>query len=292
MKGTLAYLGLAFGLAWLAWEIPIRLLGAEPGPASQLILLPGGLAPAVAAFIVRRLVTREGFADTGLRPNLRRSWRVYLVAWLHPLAVIGVVVILAAGLGVSQPDLTLGRALDTLAPGVAPARGLPPALWLIIPVQLLITSVVVSPLLFGEEFGWRGYLQPRLFPGKPIAAAVATGLIWSAWHLPLNLRGYNDPSRSVLGLIAFTGSCIFLSLIFGWVHNRAGSIWAPSLAHAASNSLGGSIAFLLFVGGPNWVWVSYVGLLAWIPMTAFCAWILLRGGPREESSVVSHQSSV
>src|SRR3989304_6048101 len=158
MKGTLAYLVLAFGLAWLAWEIPIRLLGVQPGPAAQLILLPGGLAPAVAAFIVRRWVTRQGFADAGLRLNLRRSWRVYLVAWLHPLAIIGVVVILAAGLGVSQPDFTLGRALETLAPGAAPAGGLPPALWLIIPVQLLITSVVVSPLLFGEEFGWRGYL--------------------------------------------------------------------------------------------------------------------------------------
>ena len=95
----------------------------------------------------------------------------------------------------------------------------------------------------------------------------------------MNLRGYNDPSRSVVGLIAFTGSCIFLSLIFGWLHNRSGSIWAPSLAHAASNSLGGSIAFLLFVGGPNWVWVSYVGLLAWIPMAAICAWILLRARP-------------
>jgi len=43
-------------------------------------------------------------------------------------------------------------------------------------------SVLVAPLVLGEELGWRGYLQLRLFPAQPFLAALATGLIWGVWH--------------------------------------------------------------------------------------------------------------
>ena len=42
----------------------------------QLLILPGAFAPALAAYLVRAFVTREGFADAGLKPGLRR-WRPY-----------------------------------------------------------------------------------------------------------------------------------------------------------------------------------------------------------------------
>ena len=45
-------------------------------------LFVGAFAPAVAGFIVRKWITREGFAGAGLRPNLRK-WPYYLVAWLY-----------------------------------------------------------------------------------------------------------------------------------------------------------------------------------------------------------------
>ncbi len=44
------------------------------------------VAPAIACFVVRRWVTREGFGDAGLRPNLRR-WPLYLLALAWPFAV-------------------------------------------------------------------------------------------------------------------------------------------------------------------------------------------------------------
>ena len=59
--------------------------------------------------------------------------------------------------------------------------------------QLMGVAVLMTPLLWGEEFGWRGYLQLRLFPGRPVSAAIATGLIWAVWHYPLTLRGYDYP---------------------------------------------------------------------------------------------------
>jgi membrane protease YdiL (CAAX protease family) len=35
--------------------------------------------------------------------------------------------------------------------------------------------------------GWRGLLLPRLYAIRPWVAFVIGGLIWYAWHLPLNL---------------------------------------------------------------------------------------------------------
>jgi hypothetical protein len=46
----------------------------------QYIALPGALSPAIAAIIVRKWVTREGFVDAGLKPNLSKAWRYYLFA--------------------------------------------------------------------------------------------------------------------------------------------------------------------------------------------------------------------
>jgi len=49
-------------------------------PLFQFFALPGTFSPAIAAFIVRKWVTHEGFGDAGLRSNLKTKWRYYLVA--------------------------------------------------------------------------------------------------------------------------------------------------------------------------------------------------------------------
>ena len=139
-------------------------------------------------------------------------------------------------------------------------------------------AIFTVPILFGEEFGWRGYLQLRLFPNKPVLSAVGTGVIWGLWHLPVNLRGYSFPDHPILGaLVAFPVSLIFLSIIFGWLVQKTGSIWSSSLAHAATNSVGGSIFLILFGGGAKFLYVSYAGLLGWIPLGALSAWIVFTG---------------
>ncbi len=77
-------------------------------------------------------------------------------------------------------------------------------------------------------------------------------------------------------------STVLLSIIFGWLVLRTGSVWAPSLAHAATNVVGSSLVLLLFFGGPNWLLLSYVGVLAWVPLGwvplgALSLWIVATG---------------
>jgi membrane protease YdiL (CAAX protease family) len=185
---------------------------------------------------------------------------------------------LAVALGIGQPDLSLLRALRALAPeGASVPSSVPPGLLFVVPIQLLVTALLATPILWGEEFGWRGYLQVRLLSQRPLLAAVATGLIWGVWHYPINLRGYNFPGHPVLGLVVFPVSTILLSIIFGWLRLRTGSVWAASLAHAATNAIGGSLITLLFAGGPDSIFVGYLGLLGWVPLGVLCAWIILSG---------------
>ncbi|MBU0496169.1 MAG: hypothetical protein KKA73_23625 [Chloroflexi bacterium] len=60
--GVVSYLLRAFGLAWILGEIPLQLGVSANSPLFQFVALPGGFAPAIAAIIVRKWITREGLA--------------------------------------------------------------------------------------------------------------------------------------------------------------------------------------------------------------------------------------
>jgi uncharacterized protein len=285
-EGVIAYLLITFGMAWAFWEAVIRLGVSVSSPLFQLAMLPGAFAPAVAAFAVRKWITREGFADAGLGLHLRK-WPYYLVAWLLPVMVVGCIVIAALLLRLGSPDFSLVRGInfELRSVGRVPAH-VPSHPWLVLAVLPTdaILAIFASPILFGEEFGWRGYLQLRLFPGRPFACAVVTGVIWGVWHYPLLLRGYAFPGHRLAGLIVFPVSTILLSIIFGWLRLKTGSVWSPVLGHAATNAMGVSLSLLLFAGGANLLFVSYLGILGWIPLGALSAWIVLGGHltPTEE----------
>lgn len=267
------FLGIAFALAWTAWEIPIRLGVPVGSPMFQVASLPGDFAPAIAAVIVRKWVTGEGFGDAGLRLDLRR-WPYLLIAWLLPLAVVGVIALEAMAFSIAHPDFSFRPALAAMTHGHhTPAHLLPYMPYLVV-VQLLLKALVLTPVLWGEEFGWRGYLQLRLYPGRPLLAAVVTGIIWGVWHYPLILRGYNYPGHPLLGLLMFPIGTVLLSIIFGWLRERGGSIWVASLAHSATNAVGGSLSLLLFFGVASQTLVGYQGVLAWPPLLALSVWII------------------
>jgi membrane protease YdiL (CAAX protease family) len=92
--------------------------------------------------------------------------------------------------------------------------------------------------LFGgplfEEFGWRGFLQPRLQLRMPAwLAAVVTGVLWSAWHLPLFLVGWGGESF-MLFLLTLVG----VSIVMAFAFNASGqSLVVAILMHSAFNAV-------------------------------------------------------
>jgi membrane protease YdiL (CAAX protease family) len=281
MRGVWWFLVLAFGLSWGWWELVIRSGIPVLSWQFSLYAIPGGFGPAIAATIVRKWITREGFADAGL-PLRIRDWRYYLFAWLLPVGIVAAIVAQSLLLGITKPDSSLAAAE---AAGVAgrSTTGLSRLGLLIVP-QLMVVAIFATPLLWGEEFGWRGYLQPRIFADRPVAAALATGIIWAVWHFPLTLRGYNYPDHPVLGSLLFIPLCVLLAYVFGWLRRRTGSIWSSSLAHSATNSIGG-LPTLWFAGAASTLVTSYGGLLAIGPLFLVC--LILWFGDRKNEPPAS-----
>ena len=224
-RGITAFLVLAFGLAWLPF-LPV-LVG---GPALP-ILMP--VAPAIAAFVVRKWITREGFGDAGLRLGWRH-WPLYLVAVLWPLAVIPVRAVAALTLHAAPAGFTFPW-------GVAAPSSLDLLTWSLL-------TLAATPTFFGEEFGWRGYLQVRLFAGKPFHAAIGTGLIWGVWHYPMILVGGQPTADRLQTLLVFPIFAVVASVFLGWLRLRTGSVWAASAGHAANNLTALKLTSLAFLG--------------------------------------------
>lgn len=284
--GIVAYLLLAFGLAWGSWWILLPKTATGEIGHYQLYLLPGAFAPALATFIVRKWITREGFGDAGLGLHLSQ-WRYYLIAWLLPLFVLAFIVLGAMVLRIAHPDFSMAKGLARLAPHARLPAAVSGIIGFLMPLQLLVTAPLAAPLLFGEEFGWRGYLQLRLFARWPTLAAVSTGVIWGLWHLPIILRGGEYPGITpVIATSVFCAGTVMVSIVFGWLRRRSGSVWVTSLAHSATNAIGGSLTVLWFPDPSSWLLVGYLGVLSWIPFGLISVLIILfeprvRAGDRE-----------
>lgn len=261
-KGIVTYVLITFSLAWALW-IPVWLLSI---PATsqlfQWLFLAGAFAPALGTIIVRRWITHEGFADAGLHLHLRRTWPYYLFAGLYPLLLLGESLVLALAFGFSIRTNVFAD---------------------IVPSYM--AYLVLFPGFWGEEFGWRSYLQIRLFSTRPLLAALATGVIWGVWHYPAVLAGYLPNEHGLLGVLLYGWYMIPFSIILGWLRLRTGSVWAPTLAHLANNAIGPVLLSALFLsGGQGDLLFSLRGLLAVIPLVILCIWIVLSGQLKPQTS--------
>jgi membrane protease YdiL (CAAX protease family) len=196
-------------------------------------------APALAACLVRRFVTREGFADAGLRLGPRRP---YLAAWLGVPLLVALVYALTVLLGLGTADPTLSRATAALAAAGGAATGTappPPVLGAVLLAQSLTVGVLVTALAtFGEEFGWTGYLLPRLLPLGRWRAALLYGVAWGLWHAPVIVGGYNYPGHPVAGVVAMCGFTTAVAMLLTAARLRTGSMVLTSVVHAAINAQG------------------------------------------------------
>jgi membrane protease YdiL (CAAX protease family) len=126
--------------------------------------------------------------------------------------------------------------------------GLPPML--AGPAGVLAIGLVVLPLTSlvsaaGEEIGWRGFLVPRLhallgFTGT----SLLVGLIWAAWHYPINAAVF--PLHRPNVPLWYANAC-FTLLVIGaafmhtWLRLRSRSVWPSTLLHASGNAFQGML---------------------------------------------------
>jgi membrane protease YdiL (CAAX protease family) len=197
-----------------------------PPAASQL----GALSSSLAAIVLVVVEGRKG----GLRELLSRFliWRVGFQWWA--IALFFAVIPSVAGLYLF--DLLGGPPVDW--------SELPP-LYTVVPLFIMFTVAAG----IGEEFGWRGFLLPRLQTRyNALVSSLIIGGIWAIWHIPeFFIKGtFQHDLGSQAGLLsAFLTYSVFVivsSIWFTWVFNNTrGSVLLAAVMHGASNAWGGYI---------------------------------------------------
>ncbi|HBF6275638.1 TPA: CPBP family intramembrane metalloprotease [Clostridioides difficile] len=92
-----------------------------------------------------------------------------------------------------------------------------------------------SILFFGEEYGWRGFLQEKMQTkfGKRMGV-ILLGIIWELWHIPLWFTIYHVDG---LGILLRLFSVISLSIFFGYVYMKTKNVWSCVVIHLINNTV-------------------------------------------------------
>ena len=250
-KRLLIYLGLSFGMAWLIFFVFIFTGHTWTGSSPEMLSLVslGMLAPAIAHVITRK-VTNEGFRLTGEKSMMLgidlkgKKWIFFLLAMFLPVVYS-----------------TLGDVIVWLfCPEAFGEAEVSSFVVIIYPLISIVYGVVLSFAAFGEEFGWRGYMMPKLIElvGMPKALIIG-GIIWGLWHAPLTCVGHNFgmdyPGFPYVGIIVMCLFCTVLGTILMYVTVKTNSVWPAAFMHAVNNS--SPSAMLLFtrqdVEVPMWI---------------------------------------
>jgi membrane protease YdiL (CAAX protease family) len=282
------FIGLTFGFNWLLALLFFVLVGNQNPIAALVLMIAYMFVPMIMAIVVQKFVYKEAVkAPLGISFRLNR-W--FLAAWLLPpllaLATFGVSLLLP---GVAySPDMAgmFERFQATLTPEQMAQMRVQAAALPIHPIWLgllqgLVAGVTVNAAAaFGEELGWRGFLQRELAGLGFWKSAGLIGLIWGIWHAPLILQGHNYPEHPVAGVGMMTMWCILLSPVMSYIRLRAKSVIAVAIFHGTLNGTYG-LASMLVQGG-NDLTVGLAGLAGFVVLALVNLGLLIHqlGGVR------------
>lgn len=210
----------------------------EAGAAVYALGVFGMMIPSVAVMITR-LITKEGFKDSYLALNFKGNAHWYIAAVVVKL-VEGVIVTLIIWAMFSD-GLSFSEAFSF--------DDMPTKIGAII-LQLSASIILFIPA-FGEEWGWRGYMMPKLTElfGKP-AAVVIGGILWGLWHAPLTVEGHNfgtdHPLHPWIGIGLMCVNCVLFNAFLTLLTERTKSIYPASFCHMVNNNFAGGALIVLF----------------------------------------------
>jgi membrane protease YdiL (CAAX protease family) len=185
-------------------------------------------------------------------------------SFLYPVAVIIMIAVIVVLFGIGSFDAGKLHALTNFPTLSAFAFGI--------------------MLVFGEEYGWRGYLLPRLAKafGEKRATSIH-GLIWAFWHAPivLVLASFSHASHPwILTLVQLT-AVVAVSYPFAWLYFRSGSIIPPMIFHYVWDLYNPIVLGNIYQNSPgivggNILWINGEGIAGIIVMLPFVFWYLMR----------------
>lgn len=296
------FLFITFLLTWTIEFAAIAWIGDfssvnQPGSGFNattmiLIFIVCMYMPTLAVIIVKKGIYGESLKPLGFSFTLNRWWAI---------SILIPVVLAAASIFAStlEPGVTLSSGENYLMEQVAESSVSPEekeeteqllqALKLsgfLLALLLFGTALIAGPTFnafaaFGEEFGWRGFLQKEWTHIGFWKSSILIGLVWGIWHFPLIYGGYNYPGEPVLGMIMMTVFTIVWSPIHAYVTVMGRSVIPAAITHGTINAIGG-VTYVFLAGGSN-LTSGFIGITGVVLAIITCGFLWLHQTRYRES---------
>ena len=301
MKRALVFLAITFGITYAYDFLVVYPIAQGTAPYASEFLSPDlayMVAVALTMFfpalgvLITRLVTREGFKNSVIKPKrFKKSAIWFVVAWFAPaaLAVIGAGAYYLVFPHDFDPSMSAMIASQQQAAAAAGAGNIPAdqlrtMLLVQLPVAVFLAPALNIVTTFGEEWGWRGYLVPKVSERlRIVPTLLVTGVIWGLWHAPITAIGHNYgtdyPGWPFVGIAAMCVFCIVIGIFLTYVTVRTGSCLAAAIGHGAINGFLSAVLLVSATGGNPFVGPLATGVIggsAFIAVAALMLWDLHR----------------
>ncbi len=198
-------------------------------PAAGITLVGMCMMLPATAHILTRVITKEGFDTKAmfLTMKIKGNGRYYAMAFILPViwSAAGVLIAAVQAGVIGYFTVDGDTVFDT--------------------VMFLLNSIAMSVVLFipafGEEFGWRAYLVPKLETLMPEwAALIVGGVLWGLWHAPLTVCGHNFgvvyAGYPFGGIIIMCFFCTLMGIFLTYITKKTGSVMPAAFCHMVNNN--------------------------------------------------------
>jgi len=268
------YILCSFAFSWtialVMWLLHLDMSNSLGKVIIAAFYMPG---PAIATFVIQKFIYKQGFSQYGWTFNKKAAkWILFTPLLFLALTVLAFAIAALLGnthlvpefgqVDFSQQDLSLrlkemaGSAIDVNRIHIP---SIPPFFLFVVMLVIGIVagSTVNLPVMFGEEFGWRGLLLRETRSLGFLRANVFIGFIWGLWHWPVILMGLNYPHHPFLGILMMIVFTISLSPMFAYVRIKTQSILGSCMLHGMINATAAMYAF--FIADGNEFYSSIAG---------------------------------
>ncbi len=236
------FIVLTIGLTWGLDAIVLRYLHEETDwnvvQQSRFAIILALLIPGIAAIMVK-LITREKRGWNKQYFKIRGYLRYYSISWVLVVILTGIGNFFFYLLFQDNFDPNLTKLQEAyIQAGVETSRiQLEGILMQELIISLFISPILYFPICLLGEYGWRGYLFPKLHDmvgGR--LAAILVGFVWGLTSVPMMFSGngygryfYEKP---LLGITLMTLFCMAFSIILSYFYLKVENCMAPTLSVA------------------------------------------------------------
>jgi len=139
-------------------------------------------------------------------------------------------------------------------------------------------AILAFTSIFGEELGWRGFLQDALRPLAPWKRWASIGVLWEFWHFTNRVHSGSWIRIAIVLSISYP-AVILLAWIIGKAAEKSRSVLVATSLH-----LWVDLVFEAFEGSGEGAGLPAVSALA---ISIAVWWWLLRGWPEPRTSIAA-----